>query len=101
VSFTEKIAKEVVMYQQIKDMAQEALKLQNKNFMDETLHKIVAACDGRIVESSPSDAYDCGASISLPVDMELQAVIKHQEEKDLERAKELVKKSATKKGGAK
>ena len=33
------------MYQEIKKLAEEALKLQNKNLMEESLHKIVVVCD--------------------------------------------------------
>lgn len=33
------------MHKQIKELAEEALKLQNKNSMDEALRKIVAICD--------------------------------------------------------
>lgn len=33
------------MYQEIKKLAEAALKLQNKNFMDETFKRIMALCD--------------------------------------------------------
>lgn len=33
------------MYSKIKEMAEEALRLQNKNFMDETFKRIIAVCD--------------------------------------------------------
>lgn len=36
------------MYGKIKEMAEEALKLQNKNFMDETFKRIIAACESAL-----------------------------------------------------
>lgn len=49
------------MYMQIKAMAEEALKLQNKNFMDETFKRIIQTCecqiqldDSALLASAPS-----------------------------------------------
>lgn len=41
------------MYGKIKEMAQAALDLQNKNFMDETFRKIIAVCDGQVTKFEP------------------------------------------------
>lgn len=48
------------MYQEIKQMAEEALKLQNKNFMDETLNKIVALCESALI----SEAIDATVTVT-------------------------------------
>lgn len=44
VSFTVRTEKEIVMFQEIKKLADDALALQNKNVMDESLRKISALC---------------------------------------------------------
>ncbi len=46
------------MYSQIKQLAEEALALQNKNFMDATFHTIIELCDKAEKHSHPIGAAD-------------------------------------------